>query len=273
MKWYVDKMATYIVNKETTTSMNDMEKAVKLHEWLMNYVEYDPLVSQANEMRRNGITPPADMESDKNHVDASVFLHVRNGHHYTVCDGYARCYKILLRKAGVTAYYVHGEDAVNTGVKKMNHAWNLVLINGNYYQVDVTWDDGKTGWNRFGNFMKINATFGHGSYDWEVRNIGAYDSYDPEDEIRDLNEAHGVTEYSLSNLGRIGKTPSIDQSCVDRLQERIANHAAYNQSYDINFDGQLTSADVTLLRNYINKGSSYQGYGLAEWVFEQMLLN
>lgn len=273
---YVDKMATYIVNKETTPSMNDMEKAVKLHEWLMNYVEYDPLVSQANEMRRNGITPPADMESAKNHVDASAFLHVRNGHHYTVCDGYARCYKILLRKAGVTAYYVHGNDTAHSFENQINHAWNLVQINGNYYHVDVTWDDGKTGRNRFQNFMKHDGSFGtdgHKVYDWSVWNKGAYDSYDPEDEISDLDKKHGVADYNLDNLGRIGKTPSIDQSCVDRLQQRIANHAAYSQSLDINFDGQLTSADVTLLQKYVNKGSSYRGYGLAEWVFEQMLLN
>ena len=51
-----------------------------------------------------------------------------------VCQGYSLAYKLLLRRAGVTAVYV-GSDS-------MQHAWNMVQMENNaWYHVDVTWDD------------------------------------------------------------------------------------------------------------------------------------
>lgn len=50
-----------------------------------------------------------------------------------VCNGYARAYMDILRRAGIDAIYATSED--------MDHGWNLVKLNGNWYHVDVTWDD------------------------------------------------------------------------------------------------------------------------------------
>lgn len=50
-----------------------------------------------------------------------------------VCDGYTRAYAYMLRLAGI--------ESVNCSSEALNHAWNLVLIDGNYYHIDVTWDD------------------------------------------------------------------------------------------------------------------------------------
>lgn len=56
-----------------------------------------------------------------------------------VCEGYARSAKILCDLAGIDCYYVTGycnNDPVNGG-----HAWNLVKIDGEWYQLDITWND------------------------------------------------------------------------------------------------------------------------------------
>lgn len=50
-----------------------------------------------------------------------------------VCRGYAEAYQDLLLRAGIPCRYVSS--------KEMDHAWNLVQIGGNWYHVDVTWDD------------------------------------------------------------------------------------------------------------------------------------
>ena len=65
-------------------------------------------------------------------------LTYRSGHDLlvrgtAVCRGYAEAYQDLLLRAGIPCHYVSSEE--------MDHAWNLVQIGGNWYHVDVTWDD------------------------------------------------------------------------------------------------------------------------------------
>lgn len=54
---------------------------------------------------------------------------------YAVCDGYAGAFAYLCGKAGIQTVNVVGEAG---GV---SHTWNKVLCGGNWYNVDVTWDD------------------------------------------------------------------------------------------------------------------------------------
>ena len=55
-------------------------------------------------------------------------------HGKTVCAGYARAYQYLLQQLGIPCYYC-------TGYAGEDHAWNIVKLDGDYYNVDVTWDD------------------------------------------------------------------------------------------------------------------------------------
>lgn len=57
----------------------------------------------------------------------------------TVCAGYAKMFKYLCDEAGYDCIYVAGQ-AYN-GKSTGRHAWNMVNIDGEYYWVDVTWDD------------------------------------------------------------------------------------------------------------------------------------
>ena len=51
------------------------------------------------------------------------------------CDGYAYAMKLLLERVGIEAYAVYGTaDGVG-------HVWNLVNIDGDYYNLDALWDD------------------------------------------------------------------------------------------------------------------------------------
>ena len=57
-----------------------------------------------------------------------------------VCDGYARATKILADYCNLECYYVSGFCNSSSGASG-GHAWNLVKIDGQYYQLDVTWND------------------------------------------------------------------------------------------------------------------------------------
>lgn len=56
-----------------------------------------------------------------------------------VCEGYARATQYLLDNLGVEVIYVSGE-AGSPGDTE-GHAWNIVNVEGSYYQLDTTWGD------------------------------------------------------------------------------------------------------------------------------------
>ncbi len=61
----------------------------------------------------------------------------------TVCAGYARAFQHLMTRLGIPCYYV-------TGYAEGEHAWNTVMLDGEFYNVDLTWDKGSlTGYDYF----------------------------------------------------------------------------------------------------------------------------
>ncbi|MBQ9388219.1 MAG: hypothetical protein IJU01_06150 [Lachnospiraceae bacterium] len=69
-----------------------------------------------------------------------------------ICAGYARSFQYLMTRAGIPCYYAFGNARIVSSTTdeegttsywsvEGNHAWNVVLIQGEYYAVDITWDD------------------------------------------------------------------------------------------------------------------------------------
>lgn len=56
-----------------------------------------------------------------------------------VCEGYARAFDLCMRLLGIQDIIVTG--TADNGQTSGSHAWNAVCLDGNWYQVDVTWDD------------------------------------------------------------------------------------------------------------------------------------
>ena len=82
-----------------------------------------------------------------------------------VCQGYATSFYFLANRLGM-------KDTVFVGSSKLNHTWNAVKIDGEYYYIDTTWDDpvgnlpSKSG-NAY--FLKSYQYFyehGHATDDW-----------------------------------------------------------------------------------------------------------
>ena len=98
-------------------SSEDDYYAIKyVYEYLIQNVEYD-------------------LNATDNQNICSVFIEGKS-----VCNGYAKAMQLLLNKLGIKSTLVTG--TVDTKKSKdVRHAWNLVLCNGTYYYVDVTWGD------------------------------------------------------------------------------------------------------------------------------------
>ena len=62
--------------------------------------------------------------------------------HKSVCAGYSKAFQYLLNKKGITCYYIPGTTTdSNIGGEDGAHAWNIIYLDGEYYNVDVLWDD------------------------------------------------------------------------------------------------------------------------------------
>lgn len=65
-------------------------------------------------------------------LNQSAYSALVNGQ--TVCAGYARAFQYIMQQLGIPCYYC-------TGYAGEGHAWNIVRLAGDYYNVDLTWDD------------------------------------------------------------------------------------------------------------------------------------
>lgn len=107
-----------ILSKCITTDMSDYEKAKAIHDYIIITTEYDHENLEAN-------TIPND--------DYTAYGALVN--HLAVCRGYAEAYKLLTNKAGLNC-------EIETGISdNISHAWNVIELDGKWYQVDVTFDD------------------------------------------------------------------------------------------------------------------------------------
>lgn len=119
------KAAQQAVDAETaallsgmTDSMSTYDKEKLIHDALVKTVSYD--------------------DSLKAEHDGDIYGALVK--HVAVCEGYARAFQYLLKKAGIQSVVAIGQGTDENG-STASHAWNLVDLDGSYYAVDVTWDD------------------------------------------------------------------------------------------------------------------------------------
>ena len=95
-----------------------LQKALYLHDYIATHGQYDTIskVDVKNKI-------------DERRRDAYGMLIDGIG----VCQGYTLAYRLLLKEVGIDSGTVTSDS--------MNHVWNLIQIDGNWYHVDVTWDD------------------------------------------------------------------------------------------------------------------------------------
>ena len=62
--------------------------------------------------------------------------------HRSVCAGYSRAFQYLMNRSGLTCYYVTGTTTDSSIAGEDGaHSWNIVYLDGEYYNIDVLWDD------------------------------------------------------------------------------------------------------------------------------------
>ena len=158
-----------IYNQLVDEDMSDYEKVKAIYEGVMARTEYDYDFYEAG---LAGETPAGSKQ-----VLTGTWIGLVEGSDM-VCGGYADSIAVLLDMAGIPNVYVSGDP----GDGSPGHAWNKVLLDGVWYNLDATWGD--TSRNHSAYFLRSDAAFqrdGHQPYDFDSDSQNVYDYPAPKD--------------------------------------------------------------------------------------------
>lgn len=116
----VEKEIERIISVLITPNMTDIEKIKTFHDYIINTTIYDS--ENADKLKAN-----LKIDSNVNSHNAYGLLF----NHKALCGGYSDAMAIFLNKIGIN----------NIKVSNISHVWNLVLVDGKWLHLDLTWDD------------------------------------------------------------------------------------------------------------------------------------
>lgn len=130
---YVNTHTKEILAELGTSQMSDYSKVKAVHDYVCALITYTNDVDNAS----------------------SVYgAYVRGK---GLCNSYALCMYKLLLEAGVPCHWIGG--SAGTGRDSAGHAWNIVKLGDQWYNLDATWDDADNDKISYDYFLKGTADF------------------------------------------------------------------------------------------------------------------
>ena len=191
-------------NNETDGS--DYQKALWLHDWLLNQLEYDNSLkwSSAESALTRGLG---------------------------TCQAYERAYAQLLSAAGI--------ENAETRDTYDGHTWNALKLDGEWYQVDCTWNDSKDNWY---NFDQRRLYFGLTDELMAIAHPGYSNIY--------TTEGYNVRSTSLKNNYFVKNGEA--QQWADSYKDRIQNSLNSKQTqFSIQADNSTYPPSIYKIQNGI----------------------
>lgn len=130
IKAATDEKAAKIIAEIIKPGMKDYEKELAIHDYIINHTDYDSAAASYNEAHKaemeKGIIP---IDVASSYMSYGV-LCLGKG----VCEGYSYAACKLLNMVGI-------KTKVVPGTAGKPHMWDMVLLDGKYYHLDLTFDD------------------------------------------------------------------------------------------------------------------------------------
>lgn len=201
----VREKAEEIVAATVTADMSDYEIAKVLHDYLVLNVEYD----------RNVWEGFLSGTAKSRPVEHGIYYPLME--YKATCSTYASAYKYLLNLACVPCEEINGDSDGTDPIAEalgytVSHAWNIVQIDGEWYHVDVTWDDLGGDDIRYDYFLKSDKAL-RGHYNWDAPHACTSTKYDDmaADELRQQKhaeqEAEREAKYMILFMERFNSLP------------------------------------------------------------------
>lgn len=106
-----------------TEEMSDYEKELAVHDWMIAWAEYDQAALSSLPVAQ----PTPDSDNPYGFFTGRA----------AICTGYTSTFQLLMDLLDIECVTVEGTAYNGTE----DHAWNMVRLDGDWYCVDVTWDD------------------------------------------------------------------------------------------------------------------------------------
>ncbi len=131
---YSGNSVTELANILGQSAQTEAEKARIIYSWIGYNISYDV---------------PAYLSGNFSNIKPADVLQYR----LAVCSGYANLYQELAHKMGLESVTINGYSKgigyIVGNSTEINHGWNAVKIDGNWYLIDATWGAGHIENNQF----------------------------------------------------------------------------------------------------------------------------
>lgn len=187
---------------------SDYEKELRVHDWICQNVVYD----------YEG--------TDKDKVSRVIASHNILGvfaYHKAQCEGIAKAVKVLLNAVDVKCIVVTGMAGRDGNMGP--HAWNIVNIDGEPYQLDVTWDIGTM---------------------WQNKHFVVYDYFNLTDE---LMKANHKADSSLPECRRKKANYYVHRGCSFKMRHWLMAYIdrmieQNKRIYEFRAEGRLNKVGI-----------------------------
>ena len=133
--------------KDIDSSLPDEEKELAIHDKLISLVSYGYDLYETSNLEETN--------HDLGYFAYGALVSDSSGKkNHAVCNGYALAFEYLCQLADIPCCVITGDaygTLPNTDQDSTDHAWNVVKIDGRWYEVDTTWDDNEVDTYRFYN--------------------------------------------------------------------------------------------------------------------------
>lgn len=117
-------IVNHFISTHIRPDMTDFEKEIEIIKYLVSTVSYDI----------------DELSNDTLFINDSYKAYGALVNHKAVCSGYAKAFDLMAKTCGLSTTVVTGE-AINSASQNGAHAWNQIYLDGEWYNVDVTFED------------------------------------------------------------------------------------------------------------------------------------
>lgn len=199
-----------ILGEYTSPEQSDCANELAIHDYLVTHINYD-----------------ASLEASYNAYDALI-----KGK--AICGGYAECFKTFMDLLGIENTTLSGTAG------DAQHIWNAVRLDGDWYQVDVTWDD------------PVNATsiaLDHAYFNLSDEDMAIDHFWEPSQYPHIQAEGTRCTYPSFAGLPKIASQAALNELIADCIHERC-DTLEFTTTIEPDLKTSMSLADTTLTYAY-----------------------